>query len=129
MHHNPRDDRDYKVRRLSASTDGRGIPVAATSSPGTLVHTALTSPAANEWDQITLYAVNNSGSTVDLTIEFGGTDTSDRMTVSILANSWMVEVLPPGLVLNNGAELRAYAGSANAVTVFGSVRRYEQEGL
>jgi hypothetical protein len=51
------------------------------------------------------------------------------MTVSVSGNSWMVEVLPPGLVLNNGAELRAYAGSANAVTVFGSVRRYEQEGM
>jgi hypothetical protein len=43
-----RDERDYKTRTLSASTNGRGIAVNAVASPGDLLHTALPSPAANE---------------------------------------------------------------------------------
>jgi hypothetical protein len=69
-----RDYRDYKKRKLSASTDGRGIKVAATASPGTLIHTALDSIGAIEWDEIWLRATNTSGSPVQLTVQFGGTE-------------------------------------------------------
>lgn len=123
-----RDERDYKTRKLSDSTHGRGIAVVATASPGTSLHTALASPASEEWDEIHLYAVNNTGSAVMLTVEFGGTDAADRIAVNVPANSGLVDILP-GLMLNNGAALRAYASTANAVTAFGFVRRYEQEGL
>ncbi|MEM6528602.1 MAG: hypothetical protein AAF653_09930 [Chloroflexota bacterium] len=122
-----RDDRDYKVRGFSESDSGRGVTVNATTSPGTLIHTALTSPAANEWDEITLQAVNNTGSAVSLTVEAGGNTTADRITVSIPANSGLTTVLSE-LVLNGGVPLRAYASTASAVTVFGFLRRYEQEG-
>jgi hypothetical protein len=123
-----RDDRDYKVRKLSGSTDGRGIPISATASPGTTVHTALSSPAANEWDAITLYAINHTGSAISLIIEFGGTDTADQIGVTLPPNSPLTQIVP-GLILNNGAVIRAYASSANAITVFGVVNRYEQEGV
>ena len=59
---NEHDYRDYKKRKLSASSDGRGIKVAATSSPGTLIHTALASVAQNEWDEVWIRAINTSGS-------------------------------------------------------------------
>ena len=49
-----RDYRDYKKLGLSESDAGRGIKVAATATPGTLLHTALSSVAANEWDEIFL---------------------------------------------------------------------------
>lgn len=124
---NLRDDRDYKKRKLSESTNGRGVSVAATGSPGTLIHTALSSPAANEWDAIHLYAVNNSGSAVLLTVQWGDTNSSDSIEVSMPADSGLVEIVP-GLVLNNGAEVRAFAGTTNVVIVHGYIDRYEQEG-
>ncbi len=51
--------------KLSGSTDGKQIKVAAASSPGTTIHTA--DPTA--LDEIWIYAVNSSGSSVKLTIE------------------------------------------------------------
>ncbi len=67
----------YKKRKLSGSMDGRGIKVAATASPGTLVHTATDSKAANEWDELYLRVTNTSAAAVLLTVEFGGTTNPD----------------------------------------------------
>ena len=72
MPNETRDYRDYQKRKLSGSSDGRGIKVAASSSPGTLIHTALSSVAANEWDEIFIQAVNTSDSDVKLTVEWAG---------------------------------------------------------
>ena len=57
-----RDYRDYQKRKLSGSVDGKGIVVAADSSLGTVIHTALGSVAANEWDEVFIQAVNTSAS-------------------------------------------------------------------
>ncbi|MEL7433888.1 MAG: hypothetical protein AAFN11_08065 [Chloroflexota bacterium] len=118
-----RDTRDYRTRSLSASSKGRGIAVANTGSPGTLIHTALDSQAANEWDAIALYAVNNSGSAVKLTVEWGGTDTSDQIEMTIQPESGLVEIIPE-LVLQDEAPVRAFATTANAISLYGVVRRY-----
>jgi hypothetical protein len=121
-----RDYRDYKKRKLSASSDGRGIKVAATATPGTLIHTALTSVANNEWDEVWLRAVNTSGSAVKLTIEWGGTtDPDDLIEITIPAESGFTEVIP-GHVLQNGTEVRAFAATANVIFLHGFVNRYEQ---
>ena len=120
-----RDFRDFKKRKFSASTDGRGIKVAATASPGTLIHTATTSVAANEWDEVWLWAVNTSGSPVKLTVEWGGTSADDQIEITIPAESGFYEVIP-GHVLNNGANVRAFAASANVLIVHGFVNRFEQ---
>lgn len=118
--------RDFKKRGLSGSTDGRGIKVAATSTPGTLVHTALASTAANEWDEVTLWAVNSSGSAVSLTVQMGGTNSPDDLiTVNVPAGGGLLQVIP-GLVMQNGIEIRAFAAIANVLVIFGSIQRYEQ---
>jgi len=120
-----REFRDYKKRKLSASTDGRGIPVAATASPGTLVHTALTNLAANEWDEVWLRAVNTSAAAVKLTIEWGGTTApDDQVEITIPPEGGFTEVIP-GHVLNNAREVRAFAATANVIVVHGFVNRYE----
>jgi hypothetical protein len=119
------DFRDYKKRKLSASTDGRGVLVAATASPGTLIHTALSSLSANEWDEVWLRAVNTSGSAVKLTVEWGGTTSpDDQVEITIPAESGLTEVIP-GHVLQNGALVRAFAATANVIAVHGFVNRYE----
>jgi hypothetical protein len=119
------DYRDYKKRKLSGSTDGRGIKVAATASPGTLVHTALGSIAANEWDEVFLRVVNTSASAVKLTVEWGGTTADDQVEISIPAESGFTEVIP-GHVLQNAAEVRTFAATANVLIVHGFVNRFEQ---
>lgn len=73
------DKRDCQKRKLSASRDRRGIKVTATASPGSLIHTALNSIAANEWDDIFIQAVNTSGSAVKLIIEWGGARIPDDL--------------------------------------------------
>lgn len=121
-----RDYRDYQKRKLSGSSDGRGIKVAATSSPGALVHKALSSVAANEWDEIFIQAVNSSNSDVKLTVEWGGTsDPADLIEVTIPAESGFSEVIP-GHVLQNGALVRAFAATADVIVLHGYVNRYQQ---
>jgi hypothetical protein len=120
-----RDYRDFRKRKLSASTNGRGIKVAATASPGTLVHTALPNVAANEWDEVWIRAINTSSSPVKLTIEWGGTTAPDDLIeVTIPAESGFTEVIP-GHVLQNEAEVRAFAATADVIVLHGFVNRFE----
>lgn len=122
------DWRDFKKRSLSASTDGRGIKVGTTATPGTLIHTALDSAAVNEWDEITLRAVNTSGSPVKLTVEWGGTTSPDDLIeLTIPAESGFSEVIP-GHVLQNGAEVRVFAATADVIVIHGYVNRYKLIG-
>lgn len=120
-----RDYRDYKKRKLSASNDGRGLKVAATTTPGTLIHTALNNIAANEWDEAWISAINTSGSPVKLTIEWGGTAAPDDLIeITIPAESGLTTIIP-GLVLQNGREVRAFADAANVIILHGYVNRYD----
>lgn len=117
--------RDYKKRALSASVDGRGIKVAATGSPGTLIHAALPNVAGNEWDEVWIRAVNTSGAAVKLTIEWGGTTApDDQVEVTIPAESGFTEVIP-GHVLHNAKEVRAFAPTGDVLVLHGFVNRFE----
>lgn len=119
------DFRDYKKRKLSGSADGRGIKVAATASPGTLIHAALPNVAANEWDELWIWAVNTSAAAVKLTIQWGGTTSpDDDIEITIPAESGLTQVIP-GLVLQNAKEARAFAATANVIVLHGYVNRYE----
>lgn len=120
-----RDYRDYKKRKLSASQAGQEIKVAATASPGTLVHQATNKVAANEWDEVWLYAVNSSGTAVKLTLEWGGTTSPDDLIEqTIPAESGLVAIIP-GLVVQNEREIRVFADTEDVVMVHGFVNRYE----
>ena len=116
--------RDYRVRKLSASDKGRGIAVSAIASPGTLIHEALDSQALNEWDAVVLRAVNTTTSAIKLTIQWGGTGASDSIEVTIPAESGFTEVIDRH-VLQDGAEVRAFAAVADGVILHGFVQRYE----
>ena len=106
---------------LSGSTNGRNIVVGATGSPGTVIHTAQAS--TTYVDEIWAYAVNSSINSTKLTIQFGGTTTnSDDIELSIAPESGLILVLP-GLVLNNGLVVRAFAGTANVININGYVNR------
>ncbi len=109
---------------LSGSTDGRMIKVAATATAGTTLHTGSTT--ATTFDEIWLYAVNSSASSVKLTIEWGGVSSPDDLIEStILAESGLV-LISPGLVIKGNATallVRAFAATANVINIAGYVNR------
>lgn len=102
---------------LSGSTSGRPIPVTQTATPGDLIHTA----DASDTDEVWIYAVNTSGGTRALTIEFGGVTSGDQLTASLETNTGLV-LIAPGLVLTAGLTVRAFADAAG-VNIVGWVNR------
>lgn len=117
---------DFKKARLSASTDGRGVKISATASPGSLIHTAMASLAAYEWDEIWLRVVNTASSAVKLTLEWGDTNApDDQIELTIPGEQGLVEVVK-GHLLHNGLTVRAFADTANVLVVHGYVNRFEQ---
>ena len=125
MRNEMRDYRDYQKRKLSGSSDGKGIKVGADTSPGSLIHTALSNVAANEWDEVFIQAVNTSNSEVKLTVEWGGTSSpGDHIEVTIPAENGFTEVIP-GHILQNGAVLHAFAATADVIVLHGYVNRYQ----
>lgn len=108
-------------RKLSGSTDGKAIKVAATSSTGTTIHTAIAGTTAGTFDEIWLYAYNSHTADVVLTIEFGGTTAPDQNIVATIASKSGLILVVPGLILQNGAVVTAFAGTTNVVTITGFV--------
>lgn len=109
---------------LSGSTDGRPIKVAATGTPGTTLHTG--SSTATVYDEIWLYAMNTDTTARKLTVEWGGTSSPDDLIeITVPAESGLVLVTPGLLIKGNASPLvvRAFAASANVVTVHGFVNR------
>lgn len=109
----------YSKQKLSSSTDGKLIKVAATATPGTTIHTAH----ATDLDEIWLYAVNSDTTARKLTIEFGGTTApNDTIEVTIQPESGLAVVVP-GLILTNSLLVRAFCATADVVMVGGYVNR------
>lgn len=105
--------------KLSGSTDGRGVKVAATASAGTTIHAAH----ATALDEVWLWCVNSDTAARKLTVQLGGTsDPDDSIEVTIPAESGLVLVVP-GLVVSNSVVVRAFAESANVLIVHGFVNR------
>ena len=111
----------YSKQKLSSSTDGRGIKVAATSSAGTAIHTAVA--GTNDWDEVYLYAVNAHTTDVTVTIEWGGTTDPDDLIEFTISNSSGLFIMAPGLLIQNGLGIAAFASIANVITIFGFVNR------
>jgi hypothetical protein len=111
----------YSRAKLSSSTSGKGILVAGTTTGNaTTIHTAVA--GSTDMDELNLYASNNSASNVKLTIEYGGTGAEDNIELTVTAEAGLVLVVP-GLMLNGGLVVKAFAATANVVTVHGYVNQ------
>jgi hypothetical protein len=109
---------------LSASTNGRAIKVSATATPGTTIHTGSTDTSVI--DEVWLYAQNTDTVDRKLTIEWGDTSSPDDLIeIGIEAESGLTLVAPGLLIKGAGTALvvRAFASSANVVTIHGYVNR------
>ena len=115
-----------KLALQPAGSTGTGlaIKVAATATAGKAIHTASTTTTTI--DEIWLYAVNTSTSSVKLTIEWGEATAPDgNIEVTVLPEAGLVTVIP-GLLLQGNATakvVRAFAGTADVICIHGYVNR------
>lgn len=109
--------------KLGGSTNGRGILVAATSSPGTNIHTTTTT--ASTIDEVWLYAQNTDTTARKLTIEWGGTGSGDILEATIAPESGLV-LISAGLILlysGSATTIAAFAATTNVISIYGYVNR------
>jgi len=107
---------------LSGSTNGKGIKVEEEASPGTLIHTAVA--GETDMDEVWIYAQNTSDANVKLSLQWGGVAVDDLVEVTIEAEGGLALIIP-GLILQNGLVIRAFAGTANVINIFGFVNRLD----
>lgn len=111
----------FVKRKLSGSTDGKMIKVAATATLGTTIHTAVAGTTAGTFDEVWLWAVNSDTTARKLTIEYGGATSPDALIeLTIPPESGLVLVVP-GFVLQNGLVVTAFCATANVVMIGGFV--------
>jgi hypothetical protein len=112
----------FTKAKLSGSTDGKAIKVTGTDTAGAVtVHTAVAGTAAGVFDEIWIYAVNTSASSVKLTIEWGTDTAADgNIEVTVLPEAGLVTVIP-GLILQNAMVVEAFAGTADVILLTGFV--------
>lgn len=114
----------YTKVLLSGSNQGQPILVAATSSPGTTIHSTGTSSTII--DNVTLYAHNTDTTARKLTVEFGGTGTANTIEVTVPAEAGLMLVLPQLPLTGTGAAAKtvaAFCASTNVVAISGFVDR------
>ena len=106
--------------KLSGSTDGKAVKVAATATAGTTIHTAH----ATALDEIWLYAHNSSATAVKLTLEWGEATAPDgNIEINIGAEGTGLVLVSPGILLQNSLVIKAFADTANVITLTGYVNR------
>lgn len=106
-------------KKLSASTGGKGILIAATSASGTLCHTAVS--GGTNFDKVFLYAVNNHTASVAITVHFGGSTDPNHVIVKTVTKDDGAYLLVPGFPLQSGSTVRVYAGFTNVVSIYGEI--------
>lgn len=111
----------YTKHLLSGSTNGKGIKVVQTATAGDTIHTAVA--GTSDLDEIWIYAVNSGTASLKLTLEWGEATAPDgNIEVTIPGESGLYCVTP-GLLLQNGLVVKAFAASANIICLHGYVNR------
>tara|TARA_R100000458_G_scaffold23416_1_gene20966 strand:- start:618 stop:986 length:369 start_codon:yes stop_codon:yes gene_type:complete len=113
---------------LSGSTNGLGIKLTDTASSGNtdagyLIHSAVS--GTTDMDEVWLFCHNSSTAGVVLTLEWGGVTAPDNtIEVTIPPEEGLMQVAP-GLLLQNGLHIKAFASAANVLTIYGFVNRID----
>lgn len=112
----------FTKTKLSGSTDGKGIKIAATATLGTTIHTG--SSTAADYHEIWLYCVNSSTSAVKLTIEWGEATAPDGNIEMIIPPEDGFTLVVPGLLIKGNATplvVTAFAATTNVLIIHGFV--------
>jgi len=111
----------YYKRKLSGSTNGLGIKITDTATPGTLIHTAVAGTTAGTFDEIWLFAYNGHTTTVTLTVEFGGHTAPDQNIVCTLAAKSGLQLVVPGAILQNEMDVNIFCSVDDVAVIYGWV--------
>ena len=114
----------YTKVLLSGSSQGQPILIAATSSPGTTIHSTGTSSTII--DNVTLYAHNTDTTARKVTLEVGGTGTANTIEVTVPAEAGLMLVLPQLPLTGTGSAAKsvaAFCATTNVVAISGFVDR------
>lgn len=111
----------YSKVKLSGTTDGKGVKVAATSiASGTTIHTAQSGSAL---DLITLFVSNPNAVDYVLTIGWGGTTSVDNEIIQTVKGKSGLALVIADLPLTNSLVVKASADSADKLVIYGYVNR------
>lgn len=105
---------------LSGSANGQDVPIVATGTTGTTVHTSVSGESSI--DLLTLTASNSSASAVWLYLEWGNTTAARNIAQQIPAKTGEY-LLCSDKPLQNGLLVTAYAATTAVLNVGGSVNR------
>ena len=109
------------AKAASGSTNGRGIKIAASSSPGTTLHTYQTGTTDGNFDicDVTVYNSDTSDRTV--TFQNGGTTSPDDSRGGTVPAG--EERTFYGFMGQNSLVLKAFASAANVLSAHVTVRK------
>ena len=111
----------YAKQLLSGSTNGKGILVVATSTAGTTIHTAVS--GTSDMDELWIYAVNTHSADIKLTLEWGeATEPNGNIEITVPFEEGLM-LLVPGLLLQNGLTVKAFAGTGSEIVIHGYANR------
>ena len=114
----------YSKELLSGSVQGKGILVTATSTAGTLIHTAVT--GTTDLDEIWLYGVNTHSADIKLTLEWGeATEPNGNIEITVPAEEGLM-LLVPGLLLQNDLTVKAFADTASEIVIHGYANKIDK---
>lgn len=105
---------------LSSSSGGRPVPIIATSSPGTTIHTLSTATGVVEEVYLDIYNITATGATLQL--EAGSTATLGIISIFFNGNS-MQRVLAGARYLAATGAISAYATATNVFQALGGVNK------
>jgi len=106
-------------RKLSGSTDGKAIKLTKTSTTDAeTIHTAVAGTTPGTVDEVWIWAYNAHSADVLLTLELGGAAAPDVIKQTIPFQKGLFLCIP-GLVLQNAAVIRGWAGTANVISIVG----------
>ena len=113
---------NFTKRILSACTSGQPLYVNSSSATGTLLHTAVAGTTAGTYDEVWLFAYNGDAAAQTLTTQIGGTDSSlvNNLVCSLASKSGL-QLIVPGLILQNSLEVRASASKMSVITLSGFI--------
>ena len=114
----------YSKELLSGSSEGKGILVVETATAGTTIHTAVA--GTTDIDEIWLYAVNAHSADIKLTLEWGeATEPTGNIEQTVPTESGLM-LLVPGLLLQGGNVVKAFAGTASEIIIHGYVNKIDK---
>jgi len=109
-----------KMPLSEGPANGSGLFIVPAGSPGALVHIAVT--GTSSFDEVWLYSSHDSLVSGFMVVQFGSLLSTSAID-HIVGPLDGLDLLVPGLIINNGLEVRVYAPAAGNVVIFGFVNR------